>query len=131
MYTIKLIFFSNLIKKYKPIFNMTSLSFPKKISKRVSFALDSEEFLPKPKPALVAVYIKGSEQLICSIKTAAEIEEEDILALRSLKRSSNGWKPKKRNQPTIDEIYLTEDDDYNSAIWELFQNAIKLNADYL
>ena len=54
---------------------MTSLSFPKKISKRVSFALDSEEFLAKPKPATIAVYIKDSEQLICSIKTAAEIDE--------------------------------------------------------
>ena len=110
---------------------MTSLSFPKKISKRVSFALDSEEFLTKPKPATIAVYIKGSEQLICSIKTAAEIDEEDALTFRSLKRSSNGWKPKKRNQPTIDETYLTDDDDLSLAVWELFQNAIKLNADYL
>jgi hypothetical protein len=104
---------------------MTSLSFPKKISKRVSFALDSEEFLAKPKPALVAVYIKGSEHLICSIKTASEIEEEDILALRSLKRSSNGWKPNKRNKPTIDETYLSDENGLVDAIWVLIQNSIK------
>jgi len=71
---------------------MTSLSFPKKISKRVSFSLDNEEFLLKPKPALVAFYIKGSGQLICSIKTASDIEEDNTLAFQSLKRSPNGWK---------------------------------------
>lgn len=104
---------------------MASLSFPKKISKRVSFALDSEEFFTKPKPAFVAMYIKGSGQLICSIKSASEIEEEDILALQSLKTSSNGWKPKKK--PTIDEIYLTDDDYYDHHIWEIFKNAINAN----
>ena len=108
---------------------MTSLSFPKKISKRVSFALDSEEFLTKPKPALVAIYIKGSEQLICSIKTADEIEEENTLTFRSLKRSSNGWKPNKRNKPTIEETYLSDEDDLEEAIWVLIQNSIK--CDYL
>ena len=104
---------------------MTSLSFPKKISKRVSFALDSEEFLAKPKPATIAVYIKGSEQLICSIKTAAEIEEDNMLTFRSLKRSSNGEKPNKRNKTTIDETYLSDENGVVDAIWVLIQNSIK------
>ena len=118
-----------IFEEYKPIFTMTSLSFPKKISKRVSFALDSaldsEEFPSKPKPALVAVYIKGSEQLICSIKTAAEIDEEDALIFRSLKRSSNGWKPKRNTPTTIEETYLSDENDLEDAIWVLIQNSIK------
>jgi len=103
---------------------MASLSFPKKISKRVSFALDSEEFLTKPKPASVAIYIKGSEQLICTIKTAVEIEEENTLTFSSLKRSSNGWKPN-RKPTVIEETYLSDEDYLEDAIWVLIQNSIK------
>ena len=100
--------------------------------RRVSFALDEPDFLFKPKPAKVAVYVVGSGQLIAEVKTA-EQEAEEIANFKKLRVSKNAWRPKKRRLPTLEQRFLEDDDDddMQGALWELLQNALKLDADSL
>ena len=101
--------------------------------KRVSFALDEPEFLFKPKPAKVAIYVVGSGRLIAEVKTAKQIEEEEIASFKKLRVSNNAWRPKRRRLPTLEQQFLEDDndDDMQDAIWELLQNAVKLDQDSL
>lgn len=113
---------------------MTSLAVSSKPRKRVTFANDDPERLMKPKPCMVAVYHVKSKTLIAFIKTAAEIEEDELAELRSLRKSSNAWRPRRiKHKKSFMEEFLGEDDDddLTDAVWELLQNAIKLDADHL
>lgn len=96
--------------------------------KRVTFAHDEPERLCKPKPIMVAVYVVNSPQLIKSIKTAQQIEEEALAELaefrRQTKKSIKAWKPRRAQLDTLD-----EEDDLEDAIWELLKNAAILNED--
>lgn len=100
---------------------------PVKLKKRVSFAYDEPELLMKPKPSTVAVYVVNSAVLVESIKTYCEIEAEELALFRELKISKKAWKPTKYTN--YEEQFLSEDDDLNDAVWELFQMA--LDADKL
>ena len=114
---------------------MASLTVSSKPKKRVRFSNDNPELLLKPKPCKVAIYYIGKPELIAIVKTAKQIEKEEHDELRSLKRSSNAWRPKKRIQRrrSFVEDFLSEDDDDNidDAVWELLQNAIILDGDEL
>lgn len=100
--------------------------------RRVSFALDEPDFLFKPKPAKVAVYVVGSGQLIAEVKTAEQIEAEEIANFKKLRVRKNAWRPKKRRLSSLEKQFLEDnDDDLQDAIWELLQNALKLDADSL
>jgi hypothetical protein len=80
----------------------------------------------------VAVYVVGSGQLIAEVKTAEQIEAEEIANFKKLRVSKNAWRPKKRRLPSLEQQYLEDnDDDMQDAIWELLQNALKLDADSL
>jgi hypothetical protein len=98
--------------------------------KRVTFAHDEPERLCKPKPFMVAVYMVNSPQLILSVKTAQQIEEEAIAEMeefrRRTKKSIKAWKPRRRQLDTLD-----EEEDLEDAIWDLLKNAAILNEDNL
>jgi|SaaInlV_150m_DNA_5_1039734.scaffolds.fasta_scaffold46581_1 hypothetical protein len=98
-------------------------------TKRVTFALDDADLLLKPRPSMVAVYVKFASQLIATIKTAAEIEAEEFAEFKKLRESKQILKAEKHT--CLDEHFLTEDDDLNDAMWELLQNAIKLDVNNL
>lgn len=104
-----------------------TISSPLKKQRRVTFALDEPELLMKPKPIMVAVYIVNGNELITNIKTAEEIEAEELAQFKKMKKSKNAWKPKRCTD--YEEQFLSEDEDLNDAVWELLTMA--LDADKL
>ena len=96
--------------------------------RRVTFAHDEPERLCKPKPIMVAVYVVNSPQLILSVKTAQQIEEEAIAEMAEfrhrIKKSTKAWKPRRARLDSLD-----DEDDLEDAIWELLKNASILNED--
>jgi len=99
------------------------------ITKRVTFALDDADLLLKPRPSKVAVYVKFAPQLIDTIKTAAEIEAEEFAEFKKLRESKEILRAEKYK--SLDENFLSEDDGLNDSVWEIIQNAIKLDENYL
>ena len=79
---------------------------------------------------MVAVYVVNSPQLILSVKTAQQIEEEAIAEMeefrRRTKKSIKAWKPRRAKLDSLD-----DEDDLEDAIWELLKNASILNEDNL
>ena len=98
--------------------------------RRVTFANDEPELLCKPKPIKVAVYVVNSPQLILSIKTAQQIEEEELAYMAAFRRnkrnSMKAWKPKRCRLSSIE-----DETDIEDAVWELLKNAALLEEENL